>query len=222
MTLESAIAFTLAMTVFSLSPGPGIAAALAHAVQRGFMPAMALLTGLVVGDAIYLVAAVSGLAALALAFENLLAALRIASGIYLIYLGVQTIRDSKQTLAPADSALAQNQTKPNSSPRSPSSLNKSFLLGVGITFGNPKVVLFYLGLMPSFLDLERMTISDTLIALAILVIVSYATYAPLSYLAISASRNVASGRWTMLAKRLAGLILCLVGLSIAASPLAAL
>lgn len=216
MTLESAIAFTLAMTLFSLSPGPGIAATISHAIQKGFTAAMALLTGLVVGDAIYLVAAISGLASLVMTYEHLLSILRVASGIYLVFLGYQTFRDANRPLL----KIEEDRLKPNPKKlysKSNSTLTKSFLLGVGLTFGNPKVVLFYLGLMPSFLDLERMEFSDTLIALSILVVVSYATYAPLSYLAIKATRRRTPNPLSIFLRRGAGIALAVTGILISTS-----
>lgn len=218
MTLESAIAFTLAMIVFSLSPGPGIATTVSHAVHKGFAAAMALLTGLVVGDSIYLVAAISGLATLVMSYENLLSVLRVISGLYLVYLGYQTFRDAGRSLIQVDNGFVKS---PRSKlyPKFGSPLLKSFLLGIALTFGNPKVVLFYLGLMPSFIELDRMTIFDTLLALSILVGVSYATYGPLSYIAIKATMRSSPNKLSTFLRRCTGCMLAITGILISSSTL---
>ncbi|EDY81569.1 translocator protein, LysE family [Verrucomicrobiia bacterium DG1235] len=211
MTLESAIAFSLAMTLYSLSPGPGIAATIAKAVHSGFGAAMALLTGLIIGDALYLVAGVSGLAALALSFEKALIFVRLASGAYLVYLGWTTWRD-------AAIPLSENPRQASKFSSSSSTL-KTIALGIGMTFGNPKVVLFYVGIMPSFLELENMTVYDTLAALIILIVVSYLTFGACALLAIKATRRAGNNRWSKYARRAAGLALALAGILIASEDL---
>lgn len=213
MSLQSALAFALAMTLYSLAPGPAIAATLARATQSGMRPAMIFLAGLIIGDALYLLAALAGLASLALSLGPILTYLRIASGLYLVYLAISTWLQSPSSSSPS--------TSPSSSlPSSPSStLAREFAVGLAITCGNPKTVLFYLGIMPSILDLERITLLDTAIALAILLIVSYATFAPLCYLAARARLNSAARpRLARTIQKSTAFLLAATGLYLAIDP----
>jgi threonine/homoserine/homoserine lactone efflux protein len=43
---------------------------------------------------------------------------------------------------------------------------RNFLAGFAICLGNPKVILFYLGFFPAFMDLTRLTGWDALVVLA--------------------------------------------------------
>ena len=92
MTWETTLALTLAAAVFAASPGPGVLAAVSRALAAGFRPAAALSLGMVLGDFVYLFAALIGWAAIAPLFGDVFAVVRIASAGYLIWLGIRAWR----------------------------------------------------------------------------------------------------------------------------------
>ncbi len=92
MTLSSALAFAAAMTVFALSPGPGIVAVVSTAVNRGFWYALALGVGLVLGDLVFLLFAAFGLSLIARALGEIFVVVRYLGAAYLVWLGVQAWR----------------------------------------------------------------------------------------------------------------------------------
>ncbi len=77
------LAFTIAYFVAVLVPGPGVAAIVARALGGGFWSAVPMIIGILVGDLIYLVFALFGLAAIATLFGPLFIVIRFASAAYL-------------------------------------------------------------------------------------------------------------------------------------------
>jgi threonine/homoserine/homoserine lactone efflux protein len=132
--------FAGAMVVFAASPGPGIIALVAQVIGNGLSGAAAFATGLICGDLPWLVAAVSGLAVVAHTFQGTFTVIRLAGAAYLLYLAYRMWTAPAE--APAGSASPQ--------PASPASL---FFAGFSVSIGNPKVIGFYLALLPNLIDL---------------------------------------------------------------------
>ncbi|SMF64259.1 Threonine/homoserine/homoserine lactone efflux protein [Tistlia consotensis] len=143
MTLASWLALLLALTLLGLTPGPGWAAVVGTALGRGFAAGAAMALGVGLGDVVFVLLAVFGLALLAETLGELFLLVRLAGAGYLVFLGVQCWRRPPRV---ADSGAAPK----------PRSLSASFVGGFALTLGNPKVIAFYLGFLPAFLDLGRL------------------------------------------------------------------
>lgn len=145
MTIATAILLAGAMFLLAATPGPGVLATVARAVTSGFAPAALVVLGVVLGDLVFLLLAIFGLDVLAAVLGDLFLVVKIAGAGYLIWLGIQLWR----TAAPASGAA----------PPTPP-WHGSLLSGLTITLGNPKVILFYLGLLPTFVDLHALHAAD--------------------------------------------------------------
>lgn len=159
MTVESALTYFLAIFVFAVTPGPGIFALLAKGVASGARSCIPLALGMTVSDVIYLLLAFYGLAALAEHWGDAFTLLRYAGAIYLFYLGwkMWTAEVSPQTL----DAL------PVSRGAWRRDAAKSFLQGFMISASNPKVILFYIAFLPTFIDLTALDRSDMVLAVGL-------------------------------------------------------
>jgi threonine/homoserine/homoserine lactone efflux protein len=146
-----------ALFILFLTPGPVWVALTARALSGGFAGAWPLAVGVALGDAIWPLAAIFGLAWLVATIEGLLEALRwVAAGIFL-FMGYGLIRRADRTLS-ADSRLL----RPGRW--------AGFLAGIAVIIGNPKAILFYMGVLPGFFDLTRVTGPD----IAAIVLISVA------------------------------------------------
>lgn len=150
MTLESSLSFLLAIFIFSITPGPGVFAILARALMSGTSACFFLALGMVISDMVYLILACYGLAALAEHWSEAFTVVRIVGAAYLIYLGVKMWRASRQPFS------AEFETKEKT--------GLSFLQGFIISASNPKVILFYIAFLPTFMDLTVLTHSDIALA----------------------------------------------------------
>lgn len=151
MTIESALSFFVAIFVFGITPGPGVLAILARALVKGSKSCFMLALGMTISDICYLVAACFGLAVIANSWSELFTVIRILGAAYLIYLGW------KMWNAPIDTdAIDQKQSKKMHA--------VGFIQGFLISASNPKVILFYIAFLPTFMDLTRLDQYDIAIA----------------------------------------------------------
>jgi threonine/homoserine/homoserine lactone efflux protein len=142
MDLAALLLFAGTLFVAAASPGPGIAALVARVIGRGSDGAPAFAAGLILGDLVWLAVAILGLAVVAQTFHEVFLVVKYAGATYLLYLAY---RMWTAPMTPHDIAA---DTRRESHLR-------LFLAGLALTLGNPKVVAFYLALLPNLIDLTR-------------------------------------------------------------------
>lgn len=161
--LSSLILFAGALAIASGSPGPSIAALVARVLSRGPRSVLPFLAAMWIGEAMWLTATVFGLALLAQTFQTAFAVLKWAGVAYLLWLAW------KSWSAPVG---------PAGSLPSAGSAWRLFGAGLAVTLGNPKIMVFYLALLPSILDLGGVGIGGwlelTLVMAAVLIVVDFA------------------------------------------------
>ncbi|ADK82402.1 LysE family translocator [Sediminispirochaeta smaragdinae] len=152
MTLMSILGFALAMFILTATPGPGVLAVVSQSLRAGFKSSIVMIAGIVTGDLFYLTFAIFGLSFIARSISPLFTLIRIAGGLYMIFIGVRAIVQKE----PGE--LSEGNGRKGSS---------TYLSGLFLTLSNPKVVVFYCGFLPTFLDLETLRFSDGLIISAL-------------------------------------------------------
>lgn len=126
------------------SPGPGLAAVVARGLGQGLAAGPAFVAGFVVGDLIWFTVAATGLGVLARSFEMLFLAIKYAGCAYLLYMAWRI------WTAPVKAAqIEASVTKVCAWP--------SFLSALSLTLGNPKVIVFFLSIMPLVIDPKAIT-----------------------------------------------------------------
>jgi threonine/homoserine/homoserine lactone efflux protein len=142
MDLAALVLFAGTLLVAAASPGPGIAALVAQVVGKGPNSAGAFAAGLILGDLVWLAVAILGLAVVAQTFHEIFLVIKYAGAAYLIYLAW---RMWTAPVKPRDIAAAPHRE----------GYVRLFFAGLAVTLGNPKVVAFYLALLPTLIDLPR-------------------------------------------------------------------
>lgn len=202
MTYASLFALVAALALFVATPGPGILAIVSCALGRGFPTAAGLAVGLVAGDLFYLSLALFGLGLIAKTLGVLFLVVKIVGAAYLIWLGVGLWR--------APPVIAELGAGERRGPL------RSVLSGLGVGLGNPKVIGFYLGVLPAFVDIPSLTIADSakiIVAVALVVGSICLIYARL---AVGARRFLTSPQRIRLMNRTAGTVMIGSGIAIAA------
>lgn len=198
------LTFTIALAIAVALPGPGIFSIVSCAIGHGFRHALAMTAGIVLGDVIFFWLAVLGMAALARSLGELFFFVKLAGAIYLIWLGVKLWR--ARPAAPADVAVEAGAAR---------GYSRSFVAGFLVTIGNPKTIGFYAGLLPTFVDLERLTAVDAAAMGAIVVLVVGLIPAAYAFAAAKSRRFFQSTSSLKLMNRTAGTMMIGSGIAVA-------
>jgi threonine/homoserine/homoserine lactone efflux protein len=151
MTFESGLVFFIAILIFAVTPGPGVFALLARAMTQGARSCLSLSLGMAVSDIIYLILACLGLAVIATHWGSFFTIIRIVGAVYLIYLGWRMWTQRVEITRELDVTSKKDEVK-------------SFIQGFLISASNPKVILFYIAFLPTFMDLNALSANDIVIA----------------------------------------------------------
>ena len=169
MSAESAVALAIICFISMVIPGPGVLALLGHTMSKGLRRSAGFIIGMVTGDLIFLILVIGGLAMIAQRFQTTFLVIRIFAAGYLVFLGIMAWRapplDLEANNLPIRGGL------------------RGFVSGLLLTLSNPKVIIFYVGILPGFMDLSALSPLGALMAVAIAlgvlvcVLVSYAAAA---------------------------------------------
>ncbi|MBN2010836.1 LysE family translocator [candidate division KSB1 bacterium] len=176
MNYQMLLAFFIGMTILAATPGPGVFASMAKAMSSGFRSALILIGGLAVGDSVFLILALIGMSTISRLMGEMFFIIKIAGGMYLIYLGLKLFSKKKSVQA---EICDKNTTG-----------FKTFVSGFLVTMSNPKPILFYSSVVPTIVDIEHITGLEVLVLSAILMTVSFLVVGSYSYIA-SLTRKLA-------------------------------
>ncbi len=205
MSLETLLAFTLAMLLLAASPGPGFLMVVARALTGGFAAGLAAIVGLVLGDIVFLLLAILGLSALAAVMGEFFLAVKIIGAVYLVWLGVKTWR-SRPSLPQMDAPEEPKAKLPH---------HRSAALGFFVTLGNPKVIVFYGALLPTFVDVAALTAPDVVALSAVVTLVLFSVLSVYAFLAARAGRMLKTPRALTWLNRVTGGLLIGAGVAVA-------
>jgi threonine/homoserine/homoserine lactone efflux protein len=135
--------FAGALIADSISPGPTVAALIARVLSRGVRGVLPFLIAIWLGEALWLSAAIAGLATLAATFTLLFEIIKWVGVLYLFYLAWDLFT-SKPEIEAGNIPLKNNAAA-------------TFFSGLSVSIGNPKNMLFYLTLLPSIIDMQGVT-----------------------------------------------------------------
>lgn len=136
-----------AMVAIWLTPGPVWVAVMARALSAGFSGVWPLALGVAIGDALWPLIAILGLSVVVAQSALLLEALRWIAAIVFIGMGVMLLRHAA-TPVTTDTRLTRRGAW------------AGFTAGLLAIVGNPKAALFYIGVLPGFIDIPSLTAKD--------------------------------------------------------------
>lgn len=137
--LSSLLAFALIAFGMVLTPGPNMIYLVSRSISQGHAAGLISLLGVILGFIIYMLCATFGITALLFAVPYAYDALRFGGAAYLFYLAWQALR-------PGGRSPFQLRELVPDRPR------KLFAMGFLTSLLNPKIAMFYLALLPQFID----------------------------------------------------------------------
>lgn len=139
---ETLLVFAALSLGLAVTPGPNMLYLVSRALAQGTLAGMVSLVGCQAGSLAIMLCAAAGITAALLAIPYAWDVLRLGGAAYLLFLAWQCVRPGGQPLF-----------APRRLPQEPTAR----LFGVGFATAalNPKVALFYMAVLPPFLDPER-------------------------------------------------------------------
>lgn len=203
ITAGQLAAYAAALAALVATPGPVVAALIARAATGGVAAAVPLAAGVAVGDLLWPLLAMLGLGVLAGVWAGLMTAMRLVGAAILIWMGIGIVRHAEAAARRASAGGI------------PESRLAGFAAGVSIIAGNPKAILFYLGILPGFFDFARLTPLDMAVICAVSMAVPFIGNLAWAALFARARRWLADPVVMRRVHVAAGLALCAVGVGIA-------
>ena len=187
--------------ILFLTPGPVWMALAARTLSGGFGSAWPLALGVVIGDILWPIIAILGLSWVAMQYDGLLDLLKYVATLIFFVLGFSEISNSDRAVD-SDNRL----TRPGQL--------AGFIAGVAIILSNPKAILFYIGVLPGFFDLSRVTLLDIVAICTISAILSFLGNLTLSIMVDRVSHLISSPATLRKVNTISGILLILVGVII--------
>lgn len=196
MNLEILLTFTIGMVILSATPGPGVFASVSKAVGENFKASLFFISGLVLGDIIFLILALIGMSAIATLLGEFFFVIKLIGGCYLIYLGIKMFNSKNNFIS---------ETKKTTKG------SKNFLAGLLVTLGNPKAILFYASVVPTIIKSEKILLAEAFTMMAIVAVVSFVIVGLYCYLASISKKILFKGNSNNKIGKLSGVILGITG-----------
>jgi homoserine/homoserine lactone efflux protein len=199
MNWHTYLIFVVTTGVICLTPGPAALMVVAQGISNGFRRSYWAIAGIAVANVIYFALSATGIAALIAASGTLFSIIKWVGVAYLFYLGMCAMRskDSALTVS-SDAAHAVSGTR-------------AFWQAVVVELSNPKALLYFIALLPQFVDpaapvgLQMLVFGVSCIGLDV------AAYSLYGWLGSKTQRFTANARFVKTSNRASGGLLMIAG-----------
>jgi threonine/homoserine/homoserine lactone efflux protein len=184
-----------------ITPGPVWVALIARALSGGFAAAWPLALGVTLGDLVWPFLAILGVTWILSVYGEFLELMRWVATVTFLVMGYLVIRSAGKTID-RNSHL----TRPGKW--------AGFLAGLAVIVGNPKAILFYMGMLPGFFDVARLTWPDIAAICAVSMVIPFVGNLCLALFVDRARRLLKSPDALRRTNQTAGALLICVGIVI--------
>lgn len=187
MSTELWLAFCATETVLCFTPGPAVLFVTSQAMARGMRAGLAGALGILAANLFYFALSGTGIAALIVASGRLFTTLKWIGAAYLAWIGIQMIVSRVRAVAAAP----------------PQPASRSLARGFVVQAANPKSLVFFVALLPQFIDpnapvgFQLLILGTSSLVIELFVLALYAGLA-------ARARTVAGTRWAGPLERVGG------------------
>ncbi|MCY1567388.1 LysE family translocator [Staphylococcus pettenkoferi] len=140
--MEELGSFIIISLLIIIVPGPDFFIVMKNSISAGKRNGLTAATGIATGHLAYSLLAVCGLIVIVSKFHWLFVTVKLFGVAYLVYLGVRSIISARQSMNFSTRGIEQHETK----------YFTSFRQGFLSTTLNPKALLYYLSILPQFIN----------------------------------------------------------------------
>lgn len=193
--------YVLTEAALSLSPGPAVMLVIAYGISQGARQSIWAGLGILSANALYFALSATALGAVLGSSTTLFTAIKWIGAAYLIYLGISALVGRPSPISLSSSAAKGT------------SRRGIYLSGVALQLANPKTLVFFIAILPQFVD-PRLALGPQMAWLAAgSVIPEFFILAGYGWLGSRAAKFAADPRYARWTEHVAGvLILCAAAL----------
>jgi threonine/homoserine/homoserine lactone efflux protein len=196
------LAFMVAATVITVTPGPDMALVARRALTDGWRASAVTSLGVCTGLIVHATASAIGISAILLRSATAFTALKIVGVCYLVLLGILSFRSARHAHEVEHARVRR-------------SGRTSFVQGFFNNVPNPKPALFYLAFLPQFIEPGDPVFLMTAILATIHIVMGIVWLFTWGWLASSAKGVFTRPRWRPALERVTGCILVALGVRLA-------
>jgi homoserine/homoserine lactone efflux protein len=189
------LAFVVTEGLLCVTPGPAVLMVIAQGLTRGVPAGLSATLGILAGNAFYFALSATSLGALIAASHEIFLIVKWLGAAYLIWLGVTMFRGRSSPLSV--------------NPAQKLPLLRVFANGVALQLANPKALLFFIALLPQFIEPGEPVMPQIVILGVTSVVLEFLALLAYSVAASRCRVAVARSRFARLTDRIAGS--CLIG-----------
>lgn len=204
MNITAYLLFAATEFFLSLSPGPAVFLVVSQGVRAGFRASVAGSLGILTGNAIYFAISALGIGAVLAASTTLFLIIKWCGAAYLIYLGAQLLW---QSFRRADDVVEAEQIEVQR--------GKLFRQGVLIQLANPQAILYFVAILPQFMDVSAAPLPQLLALGFISIFIEFPILLAYGWLAERGGSLMRQGRFAQWIDRVGGAFLIGAGVKLA-------
>lgn len=207
--VEQLLLFLPGSILVTMVPGADMALVMRQVFVGGTSLAQRTIFGNLTGLVVHATALAIGLSALLVASAEAYTVVKLAGGIYLIYLGVQSIRSARRAHG--------NDPTSDGSGRIPS-MRTAYLQGLISTVLNPKPALLFLTFLPQFVDESRPVLPQIAFLAGVHILVGLIWMTLYAHLVARAHQTLTRGDVRRWLEGATGVVLIAFGMRVAVEP----
>jgi homoserine/homoserine lactone efflux protein len=198
MSLEAWGAFCVTEAVLCFTPGPAVLLVVSVALGRGLGASLGAALGILTANTLYFALSATGVAAALVASRELFLVLKWGGAAYLVWLGLRMLLSRRSAEVRARPVV----------------LARTFFRGFVVQGANPKALVFFMALLPQFIDPTASVATQVVVLGASSVVIELLALAVYA-LGAGRARAVAGARVAGLLERVGGGLLVAAGARLA-------
>jgi homoserine/homoserine lactone efflux protein len=205
MSLNSWLWFSGIEALLCLTPGPAVLFVLSYGLTRGGRASLWANAGILAANAFYFTLSALGLGAVLLTSHQAFTLLKYVGAAYLVYLGVRTSSGAGLALRTVTDTSATTEHW------------RTLTRGFALQAANPKALIFFVALLPQFINANRAIVPQMLTLGVTSLIIELVVLASYGYLAARVATLAREPRFLVVTNRVSGSLLVAAGAGIALS-----
>jgi threonine/homoserine/homoserine lactone efflux protein len=199
------LVFLVGSIVVTVVPGPDMALVTRQVVTRGRRAAQTTILGNLSGLVVHAAALAVGLSALLVASATAFTVVKLAGAAYLVFLGLQSLRQARRSRGAKDTADADLAPK----------RGNPYVQGLISTVLNPKPALFFVSYLPQFVDRDAPVVPQVGLLAGIHIVIGFVWLTAYASMVSHMHAAIARPRVKAALERVTGVVLIALGVRVA-------